>query len=237
MHDPTLVLLGSRLSSIIEITEENGSPFAFRAGHAVCLTPHDQLSFGYETPLIGITMGPGLKDCEKTSVARVGNEVPLKLKDRLALIVVGSLIFVAAKAGESGNLISVEIVDLLVNDTAEVVVVDQSILIMIKGGVTSAQTIYKAVTESIAASGLVNVSVEAGEESTPQDAADETFLVGGSNYNPFIGEVVKIDPDTGLASPTGIPTASYFQSERKNGVYPDRTSFPCGLVSLIGGFQ
>lgn len=239
-HDPNIVLLGGRVSSIADITPEPGNPNTFKAGTAVRRASSGELLIADNgtSPLIGVSAGPSLTpgDTTMTSVFRVGNDVPLLLQDETAELQVGDILFTAAASGADGNDITIALLDVLSDGSASVVVDGTDITISIEAAVTDAETIADAIAEDPEASALVLATVDGGEEATAQAAAAEAPLAGGSTFEPVLGAVVNIDDVTGKASTGGDATSAKFTSGRKTGLYPDGTTAPCALVNLIGGF-
>lgn len=237
-HDPNRVLLGGRVSSISDVTCEDGNPALFKAGTAVRRGPDGKLTIvdNGVSPLIGVSMGEALIDPTQTSVMRVGNFVPLLLQDGIASVKIGDITFTAIEPGIDGNTITITLVDSLTGNQAIASVVGKAVSIQIDGGVTTAAVIASAVLASTGVSSLVKATVDPGDGAVVQAAAGLTPLVGGTLYDPPVGSIVKIDDLTGVASATGDNTAAIYVSGRKTGVYPDRTTSPCALINLIGGF-
>lgn len=233
-HDPNLVLLGGRLSNIIDITEETGDPRFFRAGIAVRLNKDDELTVAGANPFIGVSLGHGLYDYEKTSVARVGNFIPLLVSDQSAKAVVQDLLYTSKLFGDEGNAYSIQYLDLIDGDNAEVFVVNTEILVTIKSGVTRASTIKNAIDVHVDASRLVSVSMSTD---SPQVEEDTIQFAGGISFWPDIGTAVRIDPINGMASENGDLTKAHYQTGRLTGMYPNRSTHPCCLIALIGGFK
>lgn len=236
-HDPTKVLLGGRISSIADITCEEGDPTVFKAGTAVRRSSSGALLLADNgvSPLIGVSVGGSLTpgDIKKTSVMRIGNDVPLLLQDGVASLVVGDLTFTSIYEGVPGNDITVSLVD---TGSISVVVNVLDIVINIDDGVSTANAIKAAVDGNPTASALVSVTVAGGQGAVAQDAASEAPLAGGTSFDPVIGSVVRIDDATGKASAGGDVTSATYTSGRKTGVYPDGTTAACCLIELIGGF-
>ena len=238
-HDPTKVLLGGRVSSIADITCEDGDPRVFVAGLAVRKNSSGELLLADNgvSPLMGVSAGQALVGDTKTSVFKTGNFIPLLLQDEAASVVIGDLTFTAAQAGDDGDSITITLADLASDGEATVVVDGNDIVISIDATVTTAQTIKDAIEEDEEASALVLVEIADGDEASAQAAAGETSLSGGLTFNPILGSAVKIDDTTGKASDGGDTTAASFVSGRLTGVYPTtKIEAPCALISLFGGF-
>lgn len=224
------------MSNILDISEETGDPRLFRAGITVRLTSQDELTIEGSNPLIGVSLGCGLVDREKTMVARVGNFIPLLIHDLMAEAKIQSLNYVSKLFGHQGNFLSVEYVDLLNNGGAHVLVIENSIVVSIQDGVTNAGTIKAAIDLHEVASKLVSVSIDEGEESEPQIEEGPIDLHGGVSFDPDIGTAIRIDPTSGMASASGQLTGGVYLSGRLNGMYPNRDTHPCCLIGLMGGF-
>lgn len=234
-HDPNKVLLGGRVSSIADITNEAGDPRVFKAGTAVRLDTNGVLQLPGASPLIGVSMGESLTDNARTSVARVGNFIPVLLDDLAASRKIGDITFTAKVPGDEGNDITVTLSDVLDDGSASVVVMGTDIIISIESGVTEASAIVEAIEEDSDASEMILAVVDSGDEDAPQTSAVETALIGGVNFEPVQGSIVKI-ASNGKASSSGTNTSAVYVSERKTGVYPNRSTHPCALIGLIGGF-
>lgn len=236
-HDPNIVLLGGRLSTIMDISCEDGDPRIFKAGIAVRLDSTDKIALPGGSPLAGVSMGESLTggDFNKISVARVGNYVPLLLNDLQAAVKIGDITFTAKNGGIDGNEITITISDDLIDGSASVSVAGSDITISIESGVTEAQVIVAAIEEDSEASALILAVADSGDEDAPQSLAAETPLTGGTSFTPVVGTKVNI-ASNGKASATGTATSAIYLSARKSGVYPDGSTHPCCLIGLIGGF-
>jgi len=239
-HDPNIVVLGGRVSSIADITQESGDPNVFKAGLAVRKNSNGELILADNgtSPLMGVSAGSGLCGSDKvTSVFKTGNFVPIVLQDEFSSVVIGDLTFTAREAGDAGDDITITLADLASDGEASVVVAGTDIVISIEDAVTTAETILAAINADEDALALISASIAGGQEDEPQDAAAETPLAGGFTFSPVLGTLVKIDDVTGKASDDGDTTAAVYVSTRKTGYYPsDKTEVPCALISLFGGF-
>ncbi len=88
--------------------------------------------------------------------------------------------YTAKTAGTAGNSITVAYVDTNTGGAASASVVSSAITISIEDGVTTAATIATAISISVPATALVDVAVDAGDETDPQAAVGATNLENGA---------------------------------------------------------
>lgn len=102
MHNANKVLMGSHGSSDIQATCENGDPATFLAGLVVRKASTGELSLA-SGEIIGVSLGKSLSDTKKTSVARIGNFIPVQITDEdgFDYVVIGQPVEVSATTGKA----------------------------------------------------------------------------------------------------------------------------------------
>lgn len=240
-HNADIVLLGSTLSSDRVVSEHNGDPVSFPAGVVVVRTSTDGLSVDHGDGVpMGVSLGRSLTDKNKVSVLRAGNQVPVRVTDDFASLVVGDLTFTAKEAGPDGNNITITLADELSDGSADVSVDGNNILIEIEAGVTTADAIASAIEGDEDADALVGVEVAMGQGSETQAAAAIDNLEDGGAPWLVIGGKISVADDTGMAVPPDHADAEELNgiilSQRKTGLDPiTKETFGVVLVDFSGG--
>lgn len=239
-HDPSKVVMGVVGSSDRELTMEDGDPATYPAGLALRRTSAGGVSpVSSAGAFIGVSMGASLSDTKKLSVCRVGDRVPVRLKDEGAYstLVVGDLTFSSVTKDDANDSITIALLD-TADAGEEVVTVDGlDIEIAIESGVSTAQQIYDAIQASAEALALISVEIADGEESTAQTAAASDNLAGGADSYPYVvkGVAVKFDNTTGEAASSGTTSAAVYISGPLTGVDLGGTEVGAAQVDMPGG--
>lgn len=238
-HDSTKVLLGSHGSSDLTATCEPGDPATFLAGLAVRRDTSGNLSLGTGS-LIGVSLGISMSDHAKTSVARVGNFIPVQLTDEGAFseLEEGDLTFTAVEKGEAGDSITIALVDGGTAGDEEVEVTGTDIVVNIDDGVSTAQQIADALEASEEAMALIGVAVASGQGAVAQDAFAETALADGAESYPYvvIGQPLEVSATTGKAVSNDELTGALYVSGVIKGVDPiTKAEIDVALIDMGGG--
>ncbi len=233
MHDASKVLMGSTGSSDRTVTCEAADPASFPAGLAVRRTSSEgslSLSAG---KLIGVSLGKSLSDTLKTSVARVGNLVPLQLPG-WAYLVKDELTFHTKR----NVVVSIEFVDGGATAGSEVVTVTgddvAGWLISLNMDALSTGTQCKAALDGDEdASGLIE-TVITGTAGNAQAAFAEDVI----DTVPVLGAAVRVHNTTGKAIyASGTLTGAVYLSHVLSGVDPEGlvSDIPVALIDMGGG--
>jgi hypothetical protein len=123
-----------------------------------------------------------------------------------AQVKVQDITYTALAAGADGNSITITYPDGASSGAANVTVNGNDIEVEIEDGVTTAQAIANAIEESLAASVLVTVAVDPGDETDPQTAVDSPAyeLSGGAD-------------ETGSGSPLDVMAGALADRSTSNG--------------------
>lgn len=237
-HDSSITLLGSTESSDRLVTIEKGDPAVITPGLACFLDDVNGASLtASDGSAMGICLGKSPLDIAKVSVCRVGQKVPLRIKNQ-AFIKKGDITFTAKDSGISGADISIEALDTDVAAACVVTVVGNKISLSIEGGVTTAATIAAAILASAPASLLITSVVDSGDEAVAQAAFSEDNLDYASIA--VLGSLVYVSATSGEAVGSGVAgavaTAAIYASSDKTGFDPiANASYLCALVDMVGG--
>ncbi len=234
-HDATKVILGSHGSSDLVASCEDSDPASFPAGRAVrriATTGKLSLSSG-DGSLIGVSLGESLSDTKKTSVARVGNRIPIELsgfasltKDELTFFkkrdVVVAIEFV------TGGTASEEAVTVTGDDDA-----GWLISLSMDDGVSTATQCKTALDADAEAAALIEVLIT-GTAGNGQDDFAEDDIDGSI---PTIGAAVRVSNTTGKAVPSGgTATGAFYVSGVLTGVtIAGVAATPVAYIDMGGG--
>jgi len=238
-HDSTKVLLGSHGSSDLVSTCENGDPATFIAGLAVRKASTGDISLSSGS-LIGVSLGISQSDTKKTTVARVGNFIPVQITDEgvFASLEEGDLTFTAIEKGVDGNSITIALVDGGTAGSEEVEVTGTDIVVSMDDGVSTAQEIADAIEASEDAMALIGVEVASGQGAVAQDAFSEAPLADGADSFPYVivGESLELSATTGKAVSDDVLTGASYVSGPLKGVDPiTKAEIDVALVDMGGG--
>lgn len=201
-HDPTKILLESHGSSDFVASVFNSDPATYGPGQAVSQSSTvNQLVISSAKP-IGVSMGRDLSNIARTSVARDGNDIPLRVAEYL---VKAQLTFISKRPGIAiaielvgGVSSGSEVVTVTGDDTAGYLISVQMDDIATKSTTTQIKTAIDAKAEAAA---LIEVQIASGQGSTQVDAFAEDDIDVLTAY--AVGAAVRVSQVTGLGIPSG----------------------------------
>jgi hypothetical protein len=226
MHDATRILLESHGSNHVEASCEVGAPATFKAGLAVRKNSSGELSLSSGS-LIGISLGKSLSDTSKTSVARSGNMVPIRLAEYLT---VAQLTFISKRPGipisiefVAGATAGSEVATVTGNDTDGYLISLSMDNVSTKSTTTQCKTALDANADVLA---LIETQIASGQGSTEVSAFAEDDI--DSIAQPVKGALVRVSSTTGVAIPSGgTLTGAVYVSGALYGVEPSTLAIVC----------
>lgn len=224
MQDATRILLESHGSNHLVASCEVGSPSTFKAGLAVRKNSDNELSLASGS-LCGISLGKDLSDTSKTSVARVGNSIPLRLAEYL---VKAQLTFISKVAGVP---IAIEFLDTATAGSEVATLTgnatDGYLISLAMDSTTSTTTQCKAGLDANAdVLALIETQIASGQGSTAVTAFAEDDIDTVSQA--VLGAAVRVSSASGLAIPTGgTLTGAVYVSGALYGIEPSTMAIVC----------
>ncbi len=234
-HDANKVLLGSHGSSDLEATCFDSDPASFPAARAVRRKSDGKLSLASaDGQLVGVSLGIDLADTKKTSVARVGNRVPLQVGVNLLK---GSLTFIKKRNVD----VAIEFLDTETAGAETVTVTgddDAGYLISVgmETTVTTATQAKAALDGDAEALALIETVITAGAGATAQAAFAEDDIDGVAHV--VIGAAVTVSNVNGVGVPAakGTLTGASYVSEPLDGIDPILGTATCKVAYIdMGG--
>lgn len=202
MYDATKVLLESHGSSDLVASCYASDPATYKAGLAVRQSATaNQLSLTSGV-IVGISLGRDLSNIAKTTVAREGNDIPLKLAEYL---VKAQLTFVSKQPNVpiaiefvAGATAGSEIATLTGDASAGYLISLSMDNVTTKSTTTQCKTALDANADVLA---LIETQIASGQGATEVSAFAEDDI--DTLSQPVVGAKVRVSALTGLAIPSG----------------------------------
>lgn len=230
MQDATKALLGSHGSSDIEASCYDSDPATFKAGLAVRQSSSvGQLSLT-SGQHVGISLGKDLANKAKTVVARLGNDILLRVAE---YVVKAQLTFISKQPGVA---VSITLTSGATAGSEVVSVVGNDVSIQISNATSTTTQVKAALDGNTAAAALMEAVIASGQGAT----AVSTFTKANLDQTATVvkGAAVRVSSTTGVAVPSGgILTGSFYASTPLDGVDPETGSVVCKVakIDMAGG--
>ncbi len=202
MHDATKILLESHGSSDLVASNYDSDPASFPAGVAVRQSSTvGQLSLA-SGQLVGVSLGRDLSNIGKTSVARAGNDIPIRLAEYL---VKAQLTFISKQPGVpiaiefvAGATAGSEVATLTGDALAGYLISLSMDDVSTKSNTTQCKAALDGNASVLA---LIETQIASGQTATEVSAFAEDDI--DSMSAPVLGTLVRVSSTTGVAIPSG----------------------------------
>lgn len=183
-----VITLCTSMSAVAALTDNEEAQQLFNAGmNRVYILPMDDLDLadaleGHESDFFTLLISSDFSDAEIEAVVSVAAvKAQVKIQD---------ILFVAKTAGIAGNSITIDYNTGGTAGSESVNVVGSAIEVVIEDGVSTAQEIADAIEASGAAAALVEVVVDEGDETDPQEVFGAAV--------PLAGGVAQVNAEDGM---------------------------------------